>query len=920
MENQHKGKTLEEIIAFAEYMPGYTTVYQIDHGIKRVYYSANVPALTGHTSEEYATLGRDDPTALILPTDREAMMDKLLQGIAQRSDIDLSYRLVSKTHQLVWVRAHAKYVGEHDGCPLLLTSIYDVTDEWESRNLLLEVSDRGVVVLDKGTKEILYGNSKFFQLSGVSEADAIGRPCYEVICGQAGWEESRCACFRALKAPGFVEYHDAAGGRYFQITARDTRWGEHEAAVFYLHDITENKKKDLELSARNAQLREVQREAIKSYQRQLDAVMRMNPDAMSTFQMNLSKNLCQNGVSAYPALLVLQEKGTADGYFEEAKKHIAQTEHQKMLAKFSRGHLLQAFAAGELTVSCDCHYELAPDDTRYIRTTISMAENPLSHDVEGIIYAVDLTRRELDNNIMRQLFEHQYEGIATIDKKTGRCSLRQFAYDEAFAENFRELDYAVGLQRMGGRFVLEQEREEYEKNASLENVVSQLEKRDVYAFSTHFKKPDGSSGLKKISYYYLTAAHDTILAVTEDITELTRREQARVDELRAALLRADRAIEAKAAFFSNISHDMRTPLNGILGFAHLAGEAKTVQEKDDCLDKIRSSGEFLLQLINDTLDMSKIESGSMTLNPESVPASEVVNGVVSSVERAAAEKGIQLVVSIPEEIQKSNIVIDKMRLQQVFVNLLGNAIKFTPPGGRVEFYSVAVEPPVKGANYRVTVKDNGIGMSREFIPHAFEAYSQQSGAASQQTMGTGLGLAIVKQIVALMGGFIELQSEEGQGTQFDVYLPVKTAEAAQKAPETKGTVADLSGKRILLCEDHPINRELAVRLLRSRGMEVTSAENGKIGLEAFRQSREGWFDAILMDVRMPVMDGLEAARTIRLLDRRDAAVVPIIAMTANAFASDREESLAAGMNAHLSKPIIPAELFGTLSKHIGKED
>ena len=374
------------------------------------------------------------------------------------------------------------------------------------------------------------------------------------------------------------------------------------------------------------------------------------------------------------------------------------------------------------------------------------------------------------------------------------------------------------------------------------------------------------------------------------------------------------ATNAKAAFFSNISHDMRTPLNGIIGFTDLAMSEDSLDAMKADVSNIRTSGIFLQKLINDTLDLSKSENKMLKLAAEPVNLRLLLEETTIISGRQAETGGVRLKAELPPEPGEW-VLADKLRLQQIVINVLSNAIKFTPSGGAVTLV-VAKNP---GGDWHISVQDTGCGISREFLPHIFEAFAQEQNTGNRP-LGTGLGLSIVKHLVDLMGGKIEVHSAVGEGTRFDIDLPLPPAPAQQPAAamEQKAT-GSLEGRRILLCEDNAINRELAARLLENRGMLVTCAEDGKEGAAVFQGAPEGYFDLVLMDIRMPVMNGFEAARAIRALPRGDAST-PIIAMTADAFDDAVQECYKAGMNGHIAKPIDPEKLYSMLLDHIGQEE
>lgn len=407
--------------------------------------------------------------------------------------------------------------------------------------------------------------------------------------------------------------------------------------------------------------------------------------------------------------------------------------------------------------------------------------------------------------------------------------------------------------------------------------------------------------------------------IIKDISKEQNRELEYQQQLIESNKKAQSANQAKTDFFSQMSHDMRTPMNAILGFAELGEQEAVRQQSKEYFTHIKESGGYLLGLINDTLDMSKIEQNKIELHPKPHDFKEFETAIENMLVPKATQKGVKFV------IRNNNpcgvcVEFDKMRLQQVFVNLIGNAIKFTPSGGTVELKIISGKVTSdKRLPHTFIVRDNGIGMSEEFVKNnLFKPFEQEHSDIIQNETGTGLGVCIAKNIIELMGGSIECKSILGKGTTFTIHLYPKISTATidinKNGPKVDEAV--LMGKQVLLCEDHPMNIQIAVRLLKKKGIEATVAHNGQEGVSLFKESKIGFYNAILMDVRMPVMDGLEATEKIRALERADAKVIPIIALSANAFDEDVQKSKAAGMNSHLTKPIEPSLLYETLFKEV----
>lgn len=373
-------------------------------------------------------------------------------------------------------------------------------------------------------------------------------------------------------------------------------------------------------------------------------------------------------------------------------------------------------------------------------------------------------------------------------------------------------------------------------------------------------------------------------------------------------------------FFARMSHDMRTPMNGILGMLELTDQTSDLEEIRNNTRKAKLSGKYMLSLINDILDLQRLESKKLVLEPQTVYVKDFIDNIVEMIQPSAEQKHIKFVVDNRNINTDSYVKIDQVRVKQVFVNILSNAVKFTPEEGTIETTLECYELKSDAARVSVKIRDTGIGMSQDFIDHnLFKPYSQERNKVTSQYAGSGLGLAIVKNLVELMGGSLKVQSSPGEGSCFTIHLDFQRVDektAKETMEEKTDDLADvkrqLKGKHILICEDHELNAEIAKRLLEAVGCKTTVAVNGKEGVEFFEHSEEHSIDLILMDIRMPVMDGLEATEKIRAMERADAATVPIIAMTANAYESDKESSKIAGMNAHLAKPIEVNLLYKTL--------
>lgn len=402
--------------------------------------------------------------------------------------------------------------------------------------------------------------------------------------------------------------------------------------------------------------------------------------------------------------------------------------------------------------------------------------------------------------------------------------------------------------------------------------------------------------------------------------EEKEREETYRKSLQEEARRADAANVAKTEFLQRMSHDIRTPINGIIGMLAVAKRyPDDLKKQDECREKISKASQLLLELINEVLDMGKLESGEVVLEEKSFHLQELLNEVLTVIEKLAHERGIE-VIKRDLSVTHWNLIGSPGHLKRLLMNIMGNAVKYNKDHGKIILSLREDESEDGRVFYTFICKDTGIGMSEEYQKRIFEPFTREDESVKTLYNGTGLGMPIAKKLTETMGGSISFTSQRGEGTAFTVKLPFLIDKAAGKAEETaEEAEASIKGVRILLVEDNELNMEISEFIVAEKGAVVTKAWNGKEAVETFANAPEGAFDVILMDVMMPVMDGCEAAKEIRALPRKDAKTIPIIAMTANAFTDDKIRTREAGMNEHLSKPLAPDLVVKTITKFLGKK-
>lgn len=716
-------------------------------------------------------------------------------------------------------------------------------------------------------------------------------------------------------------FHDAYSGEDLDVTCAVSRWeGEIEA---YILTITEHKH----LAEEDVQL----------WDRQiLGALVRVYPMIM---MVNLTKDTYT--VVEYKNGQEGQNKATGP-YSKLHLQGLASThpDYQEAFAeKFSRENLLARFAAGEDEVYLEAR-QMGPDRRYHWSSTHGIrVNNPYNSDVIQFILIRPLDdQREMEaevervrseanryRNAITTTFDHIYE-IDAVHDMVYEISIKNGIVDRAEMGTIDNMNKILILDRMHPS-----SRESYGEELPWMKLLPRDGEKDVvkniYEDDWYLRQSNGQYRWERVQIIPSEENPSEIMIFAKDIHEVKIREERQRDLLFEALDSAERANAAKRDFLSHMSHDMRTPMNAIVGLTAIAQSRLHDPEKvADALGKINTSSQHLLHLINDVLDMSRIESGKITLEEEKFNVSELLESVMASIRTQAREKE-QMVVVDTQELTHAWLVGDRFRLEQVLLNILSNAVKYTDREGFI-ILSMCDTPCANEniTNLIICVEDNGVGMSEEFVQRIFEPFERELRSETQHEQGTGLGLSIVKNIIERMNGTIRVDSAEGMGTCFSINLPMKLpADAAlggQMERQSEMCVSrelsedEYAGRTFLLVDDNELNREIGQEILQMFGAKVDLACNGQEAVDILNGSSEGQYDAVFMDVQMPVKNGYDATRELRSGGRQDLQEMPIFAMTANAFADDVQDALDAGMNAHLAKPLDMAALARVLDRYL----
>ncbi|MBO4214418.1 MAG: response regulator, partial [Lachnospiraceae bacterium] len=664
-----------------------------------------------------------------------------------------------------------------------------------------------------------------------------------------------------------------------------------------------------------------QKNAEISFENRINAILRIAPESVATIQINLTENMCNVVSSANSQFAAVSHSKTVDDLVTGIMALISDKVEKMHFANvISRSSLLSAFNQGTLQLKLDHHLLLKKNLDEWVCTTAELLRNPVTSDVEAVIHINNIHRIKIFDSLINGTVQREFDYIALVYVKTDSYILiDKFNNDiseetPSFSEHFRQ-KLSAQIQNPG-------ELEDVLKQIELTNLIEKINRHGEYTLQYNTCDIPEKNKHYVMRFSFLNSRRDIITISCRDSTRLYNEDQEQKRQISEALEAAESANRAKSDFLSLVSHDIRTPLNGIMGMTQLAYNESNPEKVKSYLKKAEMSSGFLLGLINDLLDMAKIESGKVEFNSEVYKFDEFHEYLNSVILPLCERKKISF--NIHHDLNVSNIVVDKLRLNQIIFNLLSNACKYTNENGNVDLYTVTEKITDSTCIVTFTIKDNGIGMSEEFQNHLYETFSQENRVATTFNEGTGLGLAITHNLIELLGGDISVESRINEGTTFTVKLPcsyVNDEEIASNSPadeivekNSNGLKNNYSGRVFLLCEDNIINQEIASEIIINLGAKVEVADDGLMGVDMFKNSPEGYYSAIVMDIRMPNMDGLAASREIRKLDRTDAATVPIIAMTANAMSEDKMECIEAGMNAYIPKPINVNEFYKLLDE------
>ncbi len=805
-----------------------------------------------------------------------------------------------------------------------VTEIYQ--KQLQQQTLLNSVpSGLGIYEIDRGVARQVYMNDYYYQMTGEPresrEAKVKGSILNVVHPDDCQAIQGIIGRLVGGENFGYVDHRVAcrnSGYRWFRLTASVvSREGEKLTVYCSYTDLDETITAQRKLEQANGII-----------QRQLEAEQEqrklLEKDSIAVYRYNMTKDQLVEYHTERQDVTQFAAGASGDSIIEKLRKGIPMEQDKRRMEEYLDNESnISLFRSGVTERSMEYRVRQSDGRLHWRRMNTRFGRDAFSNDIVSYTYIRDVDFEKKKELAAESLVDEETDYVILLNASENVCRLLRLRGDFKQFDDWQvgervEFNILSTSDRLAS--ILPEDREGVCRFFNRAALVDGLKKQSVITVTFRQSAEGEKTRRKKVRAFYLDETREDIIIARRDITDLYEEEQEQKHILQKALDEAQTANRAKTTFLSNMSHEIRTPINAIIGMTELARGDTKEPEMRESLEVILNSSQYLLSIINDILDMSRIESGKFTLDSQWISPMELLNPCIEMIRPVAEAKHIEFITPSFDRIGPYEYYVDVLKTQRMLMNILNNACKFTGEGGKIRLSFRNKSHDESTSVDLITIEDTGCGMSKKFLPRVFDPFAQERNIYSGAVQGTGLGLPLARQTALAMGGDITAESTLGVGSTFTITFPyryrLRERGAHEAKPKQKQDLAVLKGARVLLCEDNDLNTVIAKRLLEKVGCIVDCAENGKVGVERFSASAQGAYQAVLMDIRMPEMDGLEATQAIRALDRPDARTVPIIAMSANAFDEDVKTSLEAGMNAHLAKPVEPALLYRTLCTHV----
>ena len=887
----------------------------------------NFSRMLGYSNKKELLIDMNNQiTSIIYPEDLPRFEEELQKHTEPGDKYSLTYRIRKKNGRFIWVKDDGKVVKIKDRIALVGVC-HDVTENIENKQKLKDTENRFKLAIN-GAKMLVWEYDIKNKCARYPQGTEIGEIGREVILYDYPDRMFNNNTVIEEQREEFKEFY------------KRVDFGDEKELVgtFWMLNSASNIKRCIEISY--SVVRDDNGNGITAYGMSRDITEQKFTEKRFREELAFRDKTAKNLISTSCVNLTLGiVENLRHGDVYEKDVNILETLEYRERSMFymldcdmtdeqaenvSVSNLLNLFEKGVTEVREEYLATLKNGERIWVCVDVNILKSPKTGNILAFFYNRDITNEKMSLIISESVLSQNYLEVGVIDT-TRDTYTRYYSHATNISQFNNSFPFEAGMEVFCEKRVTESDRKRVGKYMTINYINSAIKKNGVVEFQFLGYDRNGNEEYNSMVIKPLYKdRNDVLLSTRANVDAIVRESQKKEKKLKKAMEEAKKANEARSDFFAGISHDMRTPMNAIIGMSALGVD----ESKDETIRKyftnIDASAHFLLGLINDALDSSQIEKNVMKLTYEPYCMDEFKHYVNSVVRSLCDAKKIEFNMSFPETFAKC-VSTDKLRFNQIFFNLLSNAVKFTPEKGRIDFIMEFVSRSNGVIVQRFIVRDTGIGMSKEFQKKMFNQFAREKTTGDMSTSGTGLGLFITKYVVELMGGTIEVNSEVGKGSEFIVELALQEVDANDNQFASPDKLSDddfdtiLKDKRILLCEDNEMNSQIAVRVLEKKGMLVECAPDGQAGLEKFNNSDEGYYDAVLMDVRMPVMDGLEATKVIRNLERMDSKKVPIIAMSANTHKKDIEAALSAGMTTHIGKPFDVKELYRVISLELIKE-
>ncbi|HKM28936.1 MAG TPA: ATP-binding protein [Anaerovoracaceae bacterium] len=919
--NRDMTNMTQRLQAIMNTVPGGIAIHEIKDGKGISLYSNDaMMTLTGYSQDEYNRIVGEDTLQLVFEEDLPMIRDVLRSAIQDGTNIDVVYRIKNKQTGYRWVHSYSTQIKNENENPAFYAMYVDITEEKQRQIEVKTQQEKIQMVLDRMDVFVW----EYDIISDTYHVDSEEQRTVETSFAREPFNKE-------LLSPASVIAYDEIikkirdGERYaecevefFSKVYNKYRWYSIKYSTIFDED--DKPVKAVGMSTCLDEYKALEQR----YNEEIENRRQINRDCVVSVKVNITKGIVEDCLAFREELEPLCQYTNANDLFNVIFKYIVSEKDREEAKKiFSLEGLMENYNQGKLQLTIEYRTRMPNGESYWLTTSINILEEPETGDIVYFSYTYDVTRRKIIELIMEQIMDSEYEFFGVLNVQRNILTIFQAEIGVYGVEDGYALDFDAFVPEATAAVVIKEELDEAIKALCRETLLAQMDKTGTYTCAFDTYGTDKTVGRKKWKFAYLDETKAFITVSISDITDTYRLELEQIAQMEGMLRLEKKANAAKTMFLSNMSHDMRTPMSAIIGLSSKEfWDQSSDKEMQDYLQKINSSAEYLLSLINDVLDMSKIESNKFELKLKPVNPRRLIVDIASLVDQQRIKKNISINFDICDFDPRYDLVVDEVRLKQIFINIISNSIKFTDIGGKIEVKidKLAVSPST--AKLRVAITDNGIGMSEEFLPKLFAPFEQEDHSYKQGAeTGTGLGMSIVKKIVDEMGGDIKVNSKQGVGTQFVITLtvPIQLREEEIVSTGHGELPGTNSNPNVLLAEDSPINAEVVKKILGKQGYKVDVAENGRRCVELFEGHEPYYYGLILMDVRMPEMDGLEATRTIRNSDRKDGRNIPIVALTANVMVDDIDMTIEVGMNEYLSKPIDPSKLVETVKKYQNRE-